>query len=125
LDQGLTARANSDGAQQATLKRGWEELRCFRCGRRTKEALYIHLEKQGSPIKPETHPVCSDCAVDFWRWADEVRTILTHERVLAKKIELEEREKKLRQRETEVKKMRKTLEKKLDRSEVEVVGGVR
>lgn len=100
-------------------------MRCFRCGRRTKEVLYIHLEKQRSPIKPETHPVCSDCAVDFWRWADEVRTILTHERVLAKKIELEEREKKLRQRETEVKKMRKTLEKKLDRSEVEVVGGVR
>ena len=100
-------------------------MRCFRCGRRTKEVLFIHLEKQRSPVKAETHPVCSDCAVDFWRWADEVRTILTHERVLAKREELEEREKKLRQRESEVKKMRKTLEKKLDRSEVEVVGGVR
>ena len=100
-------------------------MRCFRCGRRTKEVLYIHLEKQRSPVKPETHPVCSDCAVDFWRWADEARTILTHERVLAKREELEEREKTLRQRKAEVEKMRRNLEQKLNPRELEVLGRVR
>lgn len=76
-------------------------------------------------MKPETHPVCSDCAVDFWRWADEVRTILTHERVLAKREELEEREKTLRQRKAEVDKMRRKLERKLNPGELEVLGRVR
>jgi len=100
-------------------------VKCFRCGRRTREGLFIHLEREGSSVKSERHPVCSDCAVDFWSWVDEVRTILTHERVLRSRGELEEREKKLRQREAEVKKMRRKLENKHDLRELEVVGGAR
>ncbi|MDH5361794.1 MAG: hypothetical protein OEW84_00555 [Aigarchaeota archaeon] len=100
-------------------------MKCFRCGRWTREGLFIHLERQSSPVKPQTHLVCSDCAVDFWGWADEVRTILTRERVVAKREELEEREKRLRQRKAEVEKMRRELEKKLDLRELEVVGRVR
>jgi len=50
---------------------------------------------------------------------------LTHERVLRSRGELEQREKKLRQREAEVKKMRRKLENKLDLRELEVVGGTR
>lgn len=102
-----------------------ENVKCFRCGRRTSDGLFIKIERQRSPVKPETHPVCSDCAVDFWRWADEVRTILTHERVLAKREELEEREKTLRQRKAEVDKMRRKLERKLNPGELEVLGRVR
>lgn len=100
-------------------------MKCFRCGGHTSEGIFIHLERPGSPVKPETHPVCSDCAVDFWRWADEARTILTHERVLAKREDLEERERRLSQREAELEKMRRKLEKKLDLRELEVVGRVR
>ncbi|MDH5361937.1 MAG: hypothetical protein OEY99_00565 [Aigarchaeota archaeon] len=110
---------------QPCSKEGEEELKCFRCGGHTSEGIFIHLERQGSPAKPETHPICSDCAVEFWRWADEPRTILTHERVLAKRGELEERERRLREREAEVKKMTRKLEKELDLRELEVVGRVR
>ena len=63
--------------------------------------------------------------MEFWRWADEPRTILTHERVLAKRGELEERERRLREREAEVKKMTRKLEREFDLRELEVVGRVR
>lgn len=83
------------------------------------------MERPGSPVKPEKHPICSDCAVDFWRWADEARTILARERVLAKMEDLEERERKLRQREAELEKMGRELKKKLGLRELEVLGRVR
>lgn len=76
-------------------------------------------------MKPKRHPICPDCAVEFWRWVDEPRTILTHETVLAKKEGVEERERKLRQREEEIEKMRRQLKKKLDLRELEVLGEVR
>ncbi|MDH5702922.1 MAG: hypothetical protein OEY99_01805 [Aigarchaeota archaeon] len=100
-------------------------MKCFRCGRRTGDGLFIRLERQRSPVNPETHPVCPDCAVNFWRWADEVRTSLTHEKLVRKREELEEREKRLRQREAEVKKMTRKLERELDLRELEVVARVR
>ncbi len=100
-------------------------MKCFRCGGPTREDIFIHLERKGSSVKPKRHSICSDCAVEFWRWVDEPRTILTHERVLAKREGLEERERKLRQREVELEKMRRQLKKKLDLRELEVLGEVR
>lgn len=124
MDRGVTARANPDGAQPRP-EEGEGDVKCFRCGGRTREGIFIHLEREGSAINPETHPICPTCAVDFWKWADEVRTILTHERVLTRRGELDRRETRLKQREADVERMRRHLENKLHPRELEVVDRVR
>ncbi len=54
-----------------------------------------------------------------------MKTILTHQRVLAKREALKERERTLRQKEAEVQKMKRNLEKILNLRELEVLGEVR
>lgn len=42
------------------------------------------------------HPICEKCALDFWRWTDEVRTVLSYEEVVRKRRELAKKEGELR-----------------------------
>lgn len=79
--------------------------KCFRCKDRTSAGLFIRIEKRNSSLQPVMHPVCEKCALDFWRWADEVRTILSHEEVVKKRKELAKREMELKRKEARLRKL--------------------
>ncbi len=79
--------------------------KCFRCKDRTSAGLFIRIEKRNSYLQPVTHPICEKCSVDFWRWTDEVRTVLSYEEVVRKKRELAKKEKELKRKEARVRKL--------------------
>ena len=95
--------------------------KCFRCGVRSKAGLHLTMKKRGSDIGVVTHPICESCALSFWRWADEVRTVMTYSEARALKDKFEAKMRELRKRERAIRRR----EKALNRDNEEVVGGVR
>ena len=76
--------------------------KCFRCNARTPQGLYVTIARRGSAVDSQTHPLCAGCAVDFWRWADEMRTMMAYQSVMSAKEALRNRERRLRKREANV-----------------------
>ncbi|MFB0551099.1 MAG: hypothetical protein ACETVV_00830 [Nitrososphaeria archaeon] len=79
--------------------------KCFRCKDRTSAGLFIRVEKRNSSLQPVMHPICDNCTLDFWRWTDEVRTVLSYEEVVRKKKQLAKREVELKRREARLRKL--------------------
>jgi len=99
--------------------------KCFRCDARTPQGLYITITKRGSVVDSQTHPLCVGCAVDFWRWADEMRTIMAYQSVVSAKEALSKREKRLRKREAIVRERERRLVEKAGNNKLEVLARAR
>jgi len=56
-----------------------------------------------------THSLCSNCTLTFWRWADQVNTIIAYEAVQSMKADLRDRARELKRRETAVKRRERRL----------------
>lgn len=95
--------------------------KCFRCQARTPEGLYVTVARRGSAVDSQTHPLCSGCAVDFWRWADEIRTVMAYQSVRAMKEALRKREKRLKKREANVRRRERRLVERAGSKELEVL----
>lgn len=79
--------------------------KCFRCKDRTNAGLFIRIEKRNSSLEAVMHPICDKCAVDFWRWTDEVRTVLSYEEVVRKRKQLAKKEMELKRKEARLRKL--------------------
>ena len=77
--------------------------KCFRCKDRTNAGLFIRIEKRNSSLQAVMHPICEKCALDFWRWTDEMKTVLSYEEVMRKRKELAKRETELKRKEANLK----------------------
>jgi len=82
---------------------------CFRCKGRDQKGLYITIRKRGSVVGTVTHPVCSDCAISFWRWADQVETMIAYESLKSMKAGLKDEARELKRRETVVRRRERRL----------------
>lgn len=51
------------------------------------------------------HPICDKCTLDFWRWTDEMRTVLGYEEVVRRKRQLAKREMELKRKEARLRKL--------------------
>ena len=56
-----------------------------------------------------THPLCSNCTISFWRWADQADTIIAYEAVRSMKADLRERTRELKRREAAVRRRERRL----------------
>ncbi|MDH5703353.1 MAG: hypothetical protein OEY99_03990 [Aigarchaeota archaeon] len=79
--------------------------KCFRCKDRTGAGLFIRIEKRNSSLQPIMHPICDKCTLDFWRWTDEMRTVLGYEEVVRRKRQLAKREMELKRKEARLRKL--------------------
>jgi len=86
-----------------------DKEKCFRCNARTPQGLYVTIARRGSDVDSQTHPLCAGCAVDFWRWADQVQTMMAYQSVKSMKEDLLQREKQLRERAADVRRRERRL----------------
>jgi len=82
---------------------------CFRCKGRDQKGLYITIIKRGSVVGTVTHPLCLDCAISFWRWADQVEIMIAYESLKSMKAGLKDGARELKRRETAVKRRERRL----------------
>ncbi len=99
--------------------------KCFRCKARTPEGLYITISRRGSTVDSQTHPLCAGCAVDFWKWADEMRTIMAYQTVSSMKEALRTRERRLKKREANLRKREMRLAQRRENKQLEVLARAR
>ena len=99
--------------------------KCFRCNERTMEGLYITVARRGSVVDSQTHPLCSSCAVDFWKWIDEVGTIVAYQSLAEMKESLRKKEERAKKILAEVRKREKRLIKRAGNKKVEVLARIR
>lgn len=82
---------------------------CFRCKASTQRGLYITIRKRGSGVAAVTHPLCSDCTISFWRWADQVETMIAYESLKLMKAGLKDEARELKRREAAVRRRERRL----------------
>ena len=92
--------------------------RCFRCKGRVQRGLYITIRKRGSGVAARTHPLCLHCAISFWRWADQVETMIAYESLKSMKADLRDRARELKRREAAVRRRERRLGMRKDEDEV-------
>lgn len=95
--------------------------KCYRCKARTPEGLYIKVTRRGSVIGSETHPLCPGCAVEFWKWIDEMGTRIAYHSIRSMKEALRKKENRLRKRLAYVRKREKRLIERAENKEVQVI----